>query len=128
MLKTIEVTPYHFTTKFGSEYVNSGSFTYYECDNGVGIIKDKVKNTVQLVNPLNLQIEELSQEDEFALLSIICGDFNTDIVRPSNDTLSDYEYRERKASRAFNATWAVIVSILFLCTLLSLLLYAYLRP
>ncbi|WP_138755924.1 hypothetical protein [Paenibacillus sinopodophylli] len=126
-MKTIEVTPEHFISKFGPEYIASDSFTYYECDNGLGIIKDNVKNSIQLVSRSEISIEEISQEDEFALLSMVCGDFKTDIDHPTNDTLSDFEFRERKASRNFTLTWTVMVTMLFICTLLSLLLYSYLR-
>lgn len=125
-MKTTEVTPYHFSAKFGSEHIASGSFTYYECDNGLGIIKDNVKQTIRLVGGDDIALEELSPEDEFALLARISGEFKPDIRHPANDTLTDYESREMKASRQHSLSITIIAAILFLCMLFTLLLYSYL--
>ncbi|GKU77581.1 hypothetical protein [Paenibacillus sp. L3-i20] len=126
-MKTIEVTPYRFSAKFGSEHIAAGSFTYYECDNGLGIVKDNVRQSIQLIHPPHIQISEISQEDEFTLLSMVCGNFKPDITIASTDILSDYEYREKSASRAYFATWIGIAVVLLACTLLALFLYSYLQ-
>ncbi|MFD0588506.1 hypothetical protein ACFQZE_10875 [Paenibacillus sp. GCM10027627] len=125
-MKTNEVTPYHFSAKFGSEHIAVGSFTYYECENGLGIIKDQVKQTVHFVNPPHVQVRDLTEEEEFNLLTAVCGDFKPDLSVPMNDTLADYELREKKASRRFAATWTAIVGVLLACTLLTLFLFSYL--
>lgn len=125
-MKTTEVTAHHFLAKFGEQYIHSGSFSYYECDNGLGIIKDNIRNSIELVSPPNLKLDDISEEDEFALLTMVCGNFKKDVIHPVNDSIYDYENREQAASRNFTFTRLLLVLLLLALTLFALMLIQFL--
>ncbi|RJX39138.1 hypothetical protein D3P09_16735 [Paenibacillus pinisoli] len=121
-MKTTEVTAQRFADKFGPEHVAPGPFAYYECDNGLGIIKDTVKNTIQLVKHSQFIEQDLSPEDEFAMLTAVSGPFVPDTIHPPYETLADFEFRERKAATALSATWSILILVFLTCLVLAILL------
>jgi len=123
-LKTNEITAAEFVARFGSDVVKAGAFSYFICDNGLGLIRNNADRSVEIVQPPHAEISELSPEDELQLLSLICGDFSADVELPPNDTIFDFERRERSSRRTLHAIWVVFA--LFLVIMLAIFAYNYL--
>lgn len=98
-MKTTEATPAQFKARFGDDRIAPGRFSYFICDNGMGIIRDDNKRTLEVVADDKLNAAELSPEDELVLMSLVCGDYQEEIEIPSVDALYMYEEREQSSKR-----------------------------
>jgi hypothetical protein len=116
ILKTIEISPAEFSARFGTDKVTSGPFSYYVIDNGVGVVKDNSKRSIEVVAASEIDLIDISVEDELLLLALVCGEYKEEINIPQIDTLWDYEERELTSKKNLHWIWLGFgtVSILFL--------------
>jgi hypothetical protein len=122
-LRTKELTPAEFASRFGTDVVAAGSFSYFECDNGIGIIKDNRQRTIEIIVSADTPLPELSPEEELQLLSLVCGDYEEDISIPSSDNLFDYEQRDRSVRYRLNAIWIGFGVFVTACLVIYISLY-----
>ncbi|MDQ0885062.1 hypothetical protein QFZ81_000150 [Paenibacillus sp. V4I9] len=120
-MKTSETTPAEFSARFGTNKVLPGQFSYFICDNGVGVIRDNSNNSIEIVAVDEIVPTDITPEDELLLLSLVCGEFKEDLTIPRTDTLFDYEEREKLSQRRVNTVWVVFGMVIIIC----LVFYAY---
>ncbi|MFB9277195.1 hypothetical protein [Cohnella cellulosilytica] len=114
-MKTKELTAAEFASKFGTDAVSAGSFSYYECDGGIGIVKDNRSKSIEVVVASGARPPELSPEDELQLLSLVCGEYEEEVAIPLGDSLFDYEARDRKVRYRLYAIWAAFSLFVLAC-------------
>ncbi|MCD1257389.1 hypothetical protein B5M42_000880 [Paenibacillus athensensis] len=119
-MKTKEMTAAQFAAQFGSEAVKPGAFSYFMCENGLGLIRNNADRSIEIVQPPHHEIGELSPEEELQLLALVCGDFATDVDMPPSETVFDFEQRERSSRRTLGTIWmSFFVIILVLMVILA---------
>ncbi|GFN30946.1 hypothetical protein [Paenibacillus xylaniclasticus] len=114
-MKTTQATPAQFQARFGSDRIVPGRFSYFICDNGMGIIRDDNKRTLEIISDSQLDDTELTPEDELILMSLVCGDFQEEIEVPAVDSLFMYEERELKSRRSLHLIRYAIFLIVAAC-------------
>lgn len=122
-MKTKEITAAQFSATFGTDRIVPGSFSYFFCDNGIGIIRDNHRKSIEIVTNDASVPTDISYEEELVLLSLVCGEFQEEIVIPAQDTLEDYETREKHSRRPLYAMWIGYALFVAICILVLLLVY-----
>ncbi|THF73919.1 hypothetical protein [Cohnella fermenti] len=117
-MKTREISADEFSSRFGVERA-AGDFAYFVCDNGIGMIRDNRTRTMEVIVLPEAKPEALSEEDEIALMSAICGEYEQDCLwndgLPKSDRLQDYEEREQAAGRRLNGIRAMLGGAIAVC-------------
>jgi len=81
----------------------------------MGIIRDDNKRTLEIVSDTRLNDAELTPEDELALMSLVCGDYQEDIEVPPGDSLFMYEEREQTSRRNLLLVRSAIFVAIAIC-------------
>lgn len=119
-MKTREITQAEFAARFGTHTIVSGAYSFFECDNGIGLIRDNSSSSIEVINASDIELAELSYEDELMLLALVCGDHREVVEIPRSEQLSDYEKRDLTSKRRLIYIWAVLGLFLTLCLIIYL--------
>ncbi|QGQ98832.1 hypothetical protein EHS13_30110 [Paenibacillus psychroresistens] len=122
-MKTSELSAIEFSARFGKDKIIPGPFSYFLCDNGLGLIKDNIKKSIEVLAAAEISHVELTLEDELALLSLVCGEFSEEIIIPKHDTLMDYEAREKSTSRNQNTIWGLFFTFIVICLVICVYIF-----
>jgi hypothetical protein len=122
-LKTKEITPQEFASKFGKESLKSGSFAYFVYDNQFGIIRDNIRKSIDVIGTHEVNSSDITPEEELALLALVCGEFKEEVEVPRSDTIFDYEEREKSTKRRLNRIGVVSILLIIVSLVLSAYLY-----
>lgn len=120
-MKTREITQAEFAARFGTQHIAPGSFSYFECDNGVGLIRDNSSSSIEVITTSNIEHAELSFEDELTLLALVCGDHREVVEIPSGELIVDYEKRDLSSRRKLSLIWIAIGLFLTGCLVIYLI-------
>jgi len=82
-MKTREISAAEFGIRFGLDRLQTGSYAYFACSNGMGIIRDNTSKSIEIVHGTELNPAELTAEEELMLMAVVCGDFKEDIEIPN---------------------------------------------
>ncbi|WP_115995636.1 hypothetical protein [Cohnella lupini] len=122
-MKTSEITPAEFSARFGTQHIIPGSYSYFACDNGVGVIRDNSSQSIEIVASPDMDSSDITPEDELMLLSLVCGDYKQTVDIPRSDHLLDYEARNTKASLRLAWIWTAFFLFVALCVAIAVYLY-----
>ena len=123
MVKTSKVTPAEFSAKFGTPATPPESFSYFLCDNGIGVVRNDTNQTLEIMAAAEINPLDISFEDELQLLSLICGDYKEHVSIPRTDTFLDYQERENVTRRQSAAVWIAFSLFVLVCS--SVVMYLY---
>lgn len=76
-MKTSKVDPAQFALKFGVDKVG-GNSSYYLTSDGIGIVKNLDDDSLEFLSDGTIDIESISEEDQFQMLSSIHTQFKED--------------------------------------------------
>lgn len=122
-MKTNEITAAEFSAKFGTDTILPGPFSYFISDNGVGVIKDNNRKSIEVITTKDIELTDISVEDELLLLTLVCGEYKEEITIPKVDTFENYEARDRSAKGTLYIMWIILIVILAICALSYFYIY-----